>query len=402
MTGEEASRARIRLPGGSELEGETPGKRRSGRVRGSAVPVPAAGFLILQKRERRMQDEVATLAEPVRLTGAIHLARTRVQGTVFKKRCDLGGHFRGDFQDIENWTTEGDARDFWNGVGGEVGFSFAPFRDGTFFDLAGEKMQIRPGLPPSYRMKSGSASASPDQGMKLQALDVRGQFRWNQQVHRRPPGGCAYLLIRRGQTALAAWLSGDFGRANLCFERAFPGMRRHTKVDLRHPVVFSGNGGFFLFKPETEIGRVLYAGESASFRDVLRGFGIRYVMLSGNLAALRRTSCPDLRRALLQRAQRVSLANRWLYARLKNWRLPVGFAPAETDCRRCATAAEAPTLFVSQSSGFPNGQTRLQDQCCKGAVLPGRLPVCLEPLREWTQVVSCSCARCFWEFDNGR
>ena len=48
-------------------------------------------------------------AGPAGLAAAIAVARAGRRPVVFERRPDVGGRFHGDFQGIENWSTEGDA-----------------------------------------------------------------------------------------------------------------------------------------------------------------------------------------------------------------------------------------------------------------------------------------------------
>jgi flavin-dependent dehydrogenase len=53
---------------------------------------------------------------------------------------------------------------------------------------------------------------------------------------------------------------------------------------MRNPRRFGGHANAYLL-PEARKGNVLYAGEAAGFQDALFGFGMRFAMLSGALAA---------------------------------------------------------------------------------------------------------------------
>lgn len=100
------------------------------------------------------------------------------------------------------------------------------------------------------------------------------------------PFGYAYLLVWDGWATLAACLldpkAGAHGareRAAAAFQRAIPGL------DLSGARPFLGRGCLLRrLCPTDEAGR-LYAGEAAGLQDPVWGFGLRYALESGVLAA---------------------------------------------------------------------------------------------------------------------
>jgi len=53
---------------------------------------------------------------------------------------------------------------------------------------------------------------------------------------------------------------------------------------MTNPRPFGGFGNLYTGQAVRK-GRLLYTGEAAGFQDALFGFGLRYAMLSGHLAA---------------------------------------------------------------------------------------------------------------------
>jgi flavin-dependent dehydrogenase len=83
---------------------------------------------------------------------------------------------------------------------------------------------------------------------------------------------------------------------------------------------FGGYGNFFL-RPSAVQGKKLYLGESAGFQDALFGFGMRYAMMSGFLAAesiVKGLSYDELWQENLLPSLKTSATNRMIYEILGN------------------------------------------------------------------------------------
>ena len=82
-----------------------------------------------------------------------------------------------------------------------------------------------------------------------------------------------------------------------------------------------GGTGNFLYPSTARNGRILFAGEAAGFQDALWGFGMRYAMLSGHLAARALIEkMPERYERLWKKRlggiMRTSIVNRYFYERL--------------------------------------------------------------------------------------
>ncbi|MGK7370121.1 MAG: NAD(P)-binding protein, partial [Candidatus Halalkalibacterium sp. M3_1C_030] len=109
-------------------------------------------------------------AGPAGLVAAINLAKNGYPVTVYEMKEDVGTRFNGDYQGIENWSTEEDARQFLEAVGVETNFSFESYADGDFFNPSGEKYNFNMSRPLFYLVERGTSEWSLDQGLKRQAL----------------------------------------------------------------------------------------------------------------------------------------------------------------------------------------------------------------------------------------
>jgi len=307
-----------------------------------------------------MSDPIVHIvgAGPASLIAAINLARARHEVIVHEQKSDVGLRFQGDFQGLENWSTEEDVLDFLHSIGVSSEFRCEPYSMGSFYGPKGNPVTIKSSRPLFYLVERGKSRWSIDQDLKRQALEAGVKIQWNDKLKRVPPGkvivgtgpkaadgmakgivfqtsyhdaclgflddriapkGYAYLLVNRGKATFATCLFEDFKNGGIYFERALSTMRRVTNIVIERPKRFSGFGNFSLQQPVIKGGNILYVGENAGFQDALWGFGIRYAMLSGYLAAqsiMTGKSYDHLCHEKLRPMMETSLANRWLFAHL--------------------------------------------------------------------------------------
>jgi flavin-dependent dehydrogenase len=299
-------------------------------------------------------------AGPAGLAAAITVARGGGQAVVYERNGDVGLRFHGDFQGVENWTTVGDVLEEFRGLGIEPAFDCAPVREFTMFDPTGRAHPCRSGQPLFYLVRRGPQLGSLDAGLKgqAQALGVRIQFH-TRQGHlprggivatgpRAPnmiavgmvfdtdsadgafgafsdalaPAGNAYLLIHRGRGTLAVFLFQDFHNENVYRDRVVQFFCE--KVGLRMENIRPFGGVFRCDLPRSACcGNILVAGEAAGFQDAAGGFGMRYAILSGHLAARAILSglpgaYDRLWRKRLAGLMRAALTNRFLFSLMGN------------------------------------------------------------------------------------
>jgi flavin-dependent dehydrogenase len=132
------------------------------------------------------------------------------------------------------------------------------------------------------------------------------------------PKGYAYLLIHEGYGTMATVLYREYRRADACFNKLLSFLKERMTLDIRNEKKFGGYGNFFMLDTQTYHKKICI-GETAGFQDCLWGFGMRYAMRSGYLAAKSIIDSCDYDTAWrreLKPMLEISLVNRYLFEKL--------------------------------------------------------------------------------------
>lgn len=261
-------------------------------------------------------------AGPAGLAAALTLAKYGGHAVVTERHRDVGHRFHGDFQGLENWSTAGDVLEELAAMGIEPTFEHTPFSECVFYDPTGREYVYRSERPIWYLVRRGSAPGTLDHGLKRQALAAGVDLRLNTPKAHLPDGGIvahgprrvdviavgyvfdtdradgayaaisdelapkgySYLLICGGRGTVASCMFADFHNEKTYLGRTVEFFREKIGIELRNAARFGGYGNV-IADSSPQKNRMLYVGEAAGFQDALFGFGIRYAMLSGHLAA---------------------------------------------------------------------------------------------------------------------
>lgn len=303
-----------------------------------------------------MGNEPITIigAGPAGLTAAIVLARHGRKVRVYDRGPDVGHRLSGDFQGLENWTAGTDVCTQLEECGLSLNFLCVPYYGGEIRVPDGAPVEVSSKRPIFYLVRRGALPGTLDMGLKEQALEAGVELVFNRRMEpgggitivgtgprsvdilasgvifttgapdraavlfddRLAPKGYAYLLIHAGVGTLATVMYRDFRREGECFALTREHFLR-TGLDVSGERRFASYGNFFLRRSQVE-GGTIYVGESAGFQDGLWGFGMRYAILSGYLAArsiIDGTDYDLLWRERLRPLLTTSLVNRYLFER---------------------------------------------------------------------------------------
>lgn len=273
--------------------------------------------------QRRGAESVTVVgAGPAGLACAITLARAGRPVVVREWHRDVGTRFHGDFQGLENWSDEQDVLDELAAAGIEATFDHHAVLQGTVFDSRGNRYPVQSAQPLFYLVRRGAEEGCLDSALLRQALtagvDVRFQDRasavrgtgvlaigprradaiaagyvfetdmsdgaWLILDNRLAPLGYAYLLIHDGRGTVASCLFAGFKQQAQCVERTVAAFRERVGLEMRKPRPFGGFANFPVPRTAMQGGHPVI-GEQAGFQDALAGFGMRYALRSGLLAA---------------------------------------------------------------------------------------------------------------------
>lgn len=297
-------------------------------------------------------------AGPAGLAAAITLARAGRRVLVHEVQPDVGHRFGGDFQGLENWSTHEDALDWLQVLGITREFTFLPLSSGHIFDSGGKRYKIAGKKALFYMVDRGPGPGTLDTAMLEQARSVGVEVRFNSRLDRLQgpgilaagpkapdaiavgfhfetsladgfwailddeiaPQGYAYLLVMAGRGTVKSCMFSGFKQEHMFVQRTVTAFERLVGLNMVNPVAHGGVGNFHV--PSSAVtGQHPVVGEQAGFQDFLWGFGMRYAILSGVLAArsvLQGKDYEALWRQELEPAMSSSIVNRALFNLLGN------------------------------------------------------------------------------------
>jgi hypothetical protein len=277
---------------------------------------------------------------------------------VHEARPQVGYRFRRDLQGLENWTLSQDVIAELEALGLSTAFDRVPCTRGTAYDPNGRARIVQSDAPIFYMVERGPGVGTLDAALLTQACSLGVTVRFNSRlgpsdvpaVHaagpRRAdaiavgyhfatampdgfwvicddslaPQGYAYLLVMHGRGTVKSCMFSGFRKRHLYVERTVAAFRRLAGLEMRDPRPHGGVASFrhpaSVHAPDRHL-----AGEQAGVQDALWGFGMRFAMRSGALAARALIEGKDydaLCRRELRPWLRTSIVNRALFSLLGN------------------------------------------------------------------------------------
>jgi len=288
------------------------------------------------------------------LSAAINLAKKGFIVDVFEKRSDCGKRFLGDLEGLENWSSKIDVIKELNSMNIKNNFHNNPFTKLSVSDgIDARKITLK--KPMFYIVKRGAVDNSIDQGLKKQALDSGVNIHFNSKENKKDMdiistgpaekryigvvkgirfetnkedtaflllnneasanGAYSYLLISNGHGCICSVNIYTSGKdADRYYKKTYALITKFVDIDIKNKKNVGGTGWFSLTPNLIKDGK-LYTGEAAGLQDLLWGFGMRYAIISGYLAALSISENKNYKKLIKERIGdrlKTSIVNRYL------------------------------------------------------------------------------------------
>ena len=294
-------------------------------------------------------------AGPAGLVCAIVLAKANRRVTVREWHKDVGHRFHDDFQGLENWTDAQDVLDELAAVGIAADLDHRGITEGVVFDSRATAHRVHDSKPLFYLLRRGNAVGTLDVALLDQAQAAGVEVRFNDRVTatagnmilaggpRRAdiiavgyvfdtampdgawlafgpelaPKGYAYLLVNEGRGTVASCIFTGFRDQAKHLAATVSYFERHAGLQMQNARGFGGFGNVRLPRTAMQGGNPVI-GEHAGFQDALAGFGLRYAMRTGRLAAeslIHGTDYTEAWRQSLEPGLSAGVVNRFMFNR---------------------------------------------------------------------------------------
>ena len=254
------------------------------------------------------------------LTSAIVLAKAGYKVKMFEKNEIVGKRFNEDFQGLLNWGFDQDVLDFMKDIGLETNFWNKPVKNIDIFGPDEYKKSFRTERPFFYLVQRGISKRAFDQSLKEQAIKNGVEIVFNSTIKSEEAdiiatgpifdrftdglvmgytfesdskdifaaifddkmsyNGYSYFSLADGRGTIATCIFGKYKEISDYLDKTFIFYKDHYSFNIKNQKEFSGSGNFYFLKSNKR-----YIGEAGGFQDYLWGFGMRYAMITGHLAA---------------------------------------------------------------------------------------------------------------------
>jgi flavin-dependent dehydrogenase len=298
-------------------------------------------------------------AGPSGLAAAITLANKGIAAVVYEAKSEVGCRFGRDLQGLENWSSETDVLDEFKALNMPLDFEYNASNFGKAYDSFGNQYPVYTKKPLFYTIERGPNAASLDSALLRKAISMGVEVKFNHKKKtveskailatgpkradaiaagfqfdttmengfwvicndQLAPKGYAYLLIMNGRGTVKTCFFQDFKHQNLYVNRTLKAFEKLVNLTMINPIKHGGAGNLFFAKSLLS-GANPVVGEQAGFQDALWGFGLRYAIRSGVMAA-NNIQQPMKYQNLSQREliplQKTAIVNRCIYSLLGNY-----------------------------------------------------------------------------------
>ncbi len=320
------------------------------------------------------------------LTAAIVLAKAGYTVKVYEKNNDVGERFNEDFQGIMNWGFKEDILDYMSRIGIKTDFWKKEMTSIDMFGSDEYQHTFKTEEPVCYLVQRGKNKKCLEQSLKEQALEVGVEIIFNNAVNEDDVdiiatgpkldgfidglvsgytfktefqdkfallfdddyayNGYSYLLIVNGHGTVATCIFGNYKKVNDYLKKTYDFFTDNYDFNVKDRKRFAGTGNFHLLSDTKK----RYVGEAGGFQDFLWGFGMRYAIITGNLAAksiIEKKEYKELWAKELSGLLKTSVSTRLLFSLLgdKTYKLLVKFLSKKKKPIDFLTKAYNPTLL---------------------------------------------------------
>lgn len=262
------------------------------------------------------------------LTAAIILGKQGYKVNVYEAQSTVGKRFNGDIQGIENWSDIEDSLKKIQGYGLDINFEYSPAVRGL--EIWGPNIHKKilnniEDRPFYYMVQRGDFEGTLDRSLLQQALaipgvtvffdkpvrdyseidivatgpiakdknidmlasgytfdidlDDMGVLIFDEKI---APDGYGYFLVMNGKGVIATCIMKNYSRLNEYRESLVSVIAEKYDLPKERFKCFNGFGNFYLQSFQASR---MFVGEAGGFQDFNFGFGMKYAMESGYLAA---------------------------------------------------------------------------------------------------------------------
>jgi flavin-dependent dehydrogenase len=303
------------------------------------------------------------------LTAAINLAKPGHKVDVYEKNENVGMRFHGDLQGLENWSEKKDILEELKKMNVDANFDCTPFHS-VILTNGSKAKEISFKQPLFYLVKRGPFLGTIDYSLKMQALKSGVNIHFQKKLPKNEVNIVAtgptsneiteivkgiifrtdskdiaigvvndelafkrysYFLVTKGYGCICTIVQRDeVCRISRYFDKTKEFFVNKLNLQIQPIREFGGVGSVSMKKVKK--GATLYVGEAAGLQDFLWGFGMRFAITSGYLAAQSIISNKDYEKIAEMRfgkQLRAGIVNRYLWENVlskKGYSLSITFS----------------------------------------------------------------------------
>ncbi len=169
-------------------------------------------------------------AGPAGLSAAIAAENNEKKVNVFEKQKQVGHRFHGDYQGLENWSSEQNVLEEFEALGIEPTFDHTPVNECVFWSADGEKFDFRSNEPLWYLVRRGPGEGTLDRALLEQAHEAGATIQFGKSKDHLPGGGvvthgprradviaCGYVFVTDAADGCYSILSDDLAPSGYAY-----------------------------------------------------------------------------------------------------------------------------------------------------------------------------------------